>query len=278
MVLEIPPADEGVDHRQHRRCLADGAGGRRAGRRRQGQGRQVPDPAAGLQGHGARRLHRAAVARPTRATRCCARTSRAAATPTSPRRSPMASGSSSIRCRRRRIRPTTKFVDAIDVVFDAPSPTTCASSRSLDRFVQREPWLERDKAMIDMLKIDRHREGQAVQARRARRRRSSTTPRARRTPGSTCRYEACSRRRSTKAAHWALPGIAGSGRRHADRLRRSRRLSGRRPRRRLLLWRSSAPSISGAGQYYLMTIADKDGKPLDGGKTYRLTRARRTRR
>ena len=33
----------------------------------------------------------------------------------------------------------------------------------------------------------------------------------------------------------------------------------------------------GAGQYYLMTIRDKDRNPLDGGGTYRLT-CRRTRR
>ena len=26
----------------------------------------------------------------------------------------------------------------------------------------------------------------------------------------------------------------------------------------------------GTGQYYLMTIKDKDGQPLDGGSTYRL--------
>ena len=34
MVLEIPPAGPRLDHRQHRRRLADGARGRRAGRRR----------------------------------------------------------------------------------------------------------------------------------------------------------------------------------------------------------------------------------------------------
>ena len=42
MVLEIPPAEEErLDHGQHRRSVADGAGGRRPGRRGQGEGRQV---------------------------------------------------------------------------------------------------------------------------------------------------------------------------------------------------------------------------------------------
>ena len=48
--------------------------------------------------------------------------------------------------------PATKFVDAIDVVFDATIPYDLRFFESLDRIVQREPWLERDKAMIDQLK------------------------------------------------------------------------------------------------------------------------------
>ena len=37
---------------------------------------------------------------------------------------------------------------------------------SLDRIVQNEPWLQRDRAMIDIAEVDRHREGQAVRPRR----------------------------------------------------------------------------------------------------------------
>ena len=48
MVMEIPPAVRRFDHRQHRRRLADRAGGCRSRRRRQGQGRQISDPAAWL--------------------------------------------------------------------------------------------------------------------------------------------------------------------------------------------------------------------------------------
>ena len=50
------------------------------------------------------------------------------------------------------IPPPTVFVDAYDVVFDATIPYDARFFESLDRFVQAEPWLERDKAMIDMLK------------------------------------------------------------------------------------------------------------------------------
>jgi hypothetical protein len=48
--------------------------------------------------------------------------------------------------------PTTKFADAIDVIFDATIPYDLRFFQSLDRIVQIEPWLPRDKAMIDMLK------------------------------------------------------------------------------------------------------------------------------
>lgn len=48
--------------------------------------------------------------------------------------------------------PATQFVDAIDVVFDATIPYDMRFFQSLDRMVQMEPWLTRDKAMIDQLK------------------------------------------------------------------------------------------------------------------------------
>src|SRR4029077_6150735 len=48
--------------------------------------------------------------------------------------------------------PPTTFVDAIDVVYDSTIPYDLRFFQSLDRVVQIEPWLTRDKAMIDKLK------------------------------------------------------------------------------------------------------------------------------
>ena len=48
--------------------------------------------------------------------------------------------------------PPTTFVDAAGVVFDSTIPYDIRFFESLDRMVQAEPWLERDKAMIDPLK------------------------------------------------------------------------------------------------------------------------------
>jgi hypothetical protein len=48
--------------------------------------------------------------------------------------------------------PDTQFVDAIDVVYDATIPYDMRYFESLNRIVQTEPCLTRDKAMIDPLK------------------------------------------------------------------------------------------------------------------------------
>jgi hypothetical protein len=48
--------------------------------------------------------------------------------------------------------PETKFTDAKDVLYDSTIPYDLRFFQSLDRIVQAEPWLTRDKVMIDQLK------------------------------------------------------------------------------------------------------------------------------
>ncbi|OKO74561.1 DUF1254 domain-containing protein [Bradyrhizobium sp. AS23.2] len=48
--------------------------------------------------------------------------------------------------------PPTSFTDAYDVLFDSTIPYDVNFYRSLDRVVQNEPWLDRDRAMIDQLR------------------------------------------------------------------------------------------------------------------------------
>ena len=67
--------------------------------------------------------------------------------------------------RRRPIRRATVFTDVKDVLFDSTIRYDASFFATSNRIVQNEPWLERDRAMIDPLEVDRHREGQAVQAR-----------------------------------------------------------------------------------------------------------------
>ncbi|MXV53211.1 DUF1214 domain-containing protein [Pedobacter sp. HMF7647] len=46
----------------------------------------------------------------------------------------------------------TRFTDAKDVIYDSTIPFDAKFFRSLDRIVQSQPWLTRDKAMINVLK------------------------------------------------------------------------------------------------------------------------------
>jgi len=48
--------------------------------------------------------------------------------------------------------PETMFVDAIDVVYYATIPYDMRFFQSLDSIVQTEPWIVRDKPMIDQLR------------------------------------------------------------------------------------------------------------------------------
>ncbi len=48
--------------------------------------------------------------------------------------------------------PDSTFLDASGVVFDAAIPYDIQFFESLDRVIQDEPWLERDRAMIDILR------------------------------------------------------------------------------------------------------------------------------
>ena len=145
-----------------------------------GEGVQVPDAAARLRRHGSRRLCRAAARTRTAATRCSARTSQATATPTSRSRSPTASGSRSIRCRRPPIRRPPCSPTSRTSLFDSTIRYDASFFEHLDRIVQSEPWLDRDRGDDRPAQVARHREGQALRAR--------------------CRDEAGARRRHPRSA------------------------------------------------------------------------------
>ncbi len=87
----------------------------------------------------------------TPASRYCAPTSGLPPTRTLRRQSHTASASGSIRLAQAANPPETQFVDARDVVFDSTIPYDLRFFEALNRFVQREPWFERDKAMIESL-------------------------------------------------------------------------------------------------------------------------------
>ena len=72
--------------------------------------------------------------------------------PTSRDRSITASGSRSTRSSQASSPAPTIFTDAKDVTFDSTIRYDASFFEQLDRIVQSEPWLQRDRAMIDPLK------------------------------------------------------------------------------------------------------------------------------
>ena len=165
--------------------------------------------------------------------------------------------------------PPTVFVDAIDVVFDSTIPYDLRFFQTLDRFVQREPWLERDKAMIDQLKSIGIEKGKPFNPdARTQKLLGDAVHEAR--AWLDVQYERLFTPPFNEGSHWALPAspavVEGMQTNFAK--PDAYPVDGRGVTYSMAYF--SAKHL-GEGQFYLMTINDKDGQPLDGGSTYRLT-------
>jgi hypothetical protein len=164
--------------------------------------------------------------------------------------------------------PATTFVDAIDVVFDSTIPGDIRFFQALDRFVQHEPWIDRDRAMIDMLKsigIEKGKTFAPDQATQAVLKDAIGEARA----WLDHRYEDIFTISFNEGQQWVLPVLPG--------VSEAMMTNFANPNAYPVDGRGVAYSMAffsakhlGAGQYYLMTIRDKDRKPLDGNGTYRL--------
>ena len=163
--------------------------------------------------------------------------------------------------------PETTFTDAKEVMYDSTIPYDLRFFQSLDRVVQREPWLTRDKAMIDVLKTIGIEKGKAFKP-------DATTQRILR----AAIREAHAWMDSVydqffapfaDGARWALPASPE----FAEGIQSNFGAPDSYPidaRGRTYSIAFFSAKHIGAGQYYLMTIKDKAGKSFDGGKTYRL--------
>jgi hypothetical protein len=165
--------------------------------------------------------------------------------------------------------PSTTFVDAIDVVYNATIPYDIRFFQSLDRVVQQEPWLERDKAMIDQLKSIGIEKGKTFAPDQ------NTRDILNAAAGEAHallqgRYEALfSGTPYFDSSRWLLPAlpdyIKGAMNDYID--------ANDYPvdsRGLVFTFAFFTPKHLGQGQYYLMTIKDKDGNAFDGAATYRL--------
>jgi hypothetical protein len=164
--------------------------------------------------------------------------------------------------------PPTVFSDAKDVLFDSTIRYDVRFFEGLDRIVQSEPWLGRDRAMIDQLKsigIEKGKpfdpDARTKELLEAGAREAHAWLEAKYDAGLTPFWE---------GSRWTFPA--------PPELIKAAQASFAEPDAYPTDARGLAYSYAyigikrlGAGQFYLISIKDKDGEAFDGGKTYRLT-------
>jgi hypothetical protein len=164
--------------------------------------------------------------------------------------------------------PQTKFVDLLNVDFNTTIPYNIYFFELLHQYLQREPWLTRDMAMIDQLKTIGIEKGKAFQ------------PDARTNEILTAaisdahgwldeKYEEAFTPPFYDGANWAMPAnpalVKEMSENYCD------------PNNYPIDARGVTYSMAyfsvkhlGTGQFYLMTIKDTNNKPFDGSKLYHL--------
>jgi hypothetical protein len=163
----------------------------------------------------------------------------------------------------------TTYLDAADVVFDATIPYDVRFFESLARMVESQPWLERDRAMIDSLKTLGIEKGKPF-APDARTREIMNQAAQEARQWLDIQYEASLSPPFYEGGHWALPArpamLKGMQSFYAD--------PDSYPTDDRGMTYSMAffcPKRPAAGSYYLMATRNKAGQPLLGNATYRLT-------
>jgi hypothetical protein len=164
--------------------------------------------------------------------------------------------------------PETVFVDALGAVYDSTIPYDVRFFQSLDRMVQQEPWLLRDKAMIDQLKSIGIEKGKPFNPDEATKGILNAAAREARA-WLDLKYETMFDP-YYEGRRWVFPispDVSG-GLQTQFANPDSYPIDGRGVTYTMAFF---STKHSGIGQYYLMTLRDKHGQSLTGANTYRLT-------
>lgn len=163
--------------------------------------------------------------------------------------------------------PPTVFTDVKDIDFDSTIRYDASFFDNLNRVVQEEPWIDRDRAMVDQLKSLAIEKGKPF------------NPDARTKAGMESGIREAQQLLAARydaglppffdGGRWTVPAL--------PELVRAAQSSFNDPDAypvdaRGLTYTYGYIGIKrlGAGQFYLISIRDKDGDAFDGGKTYRL--------
>lgn len=163
--------------------------------------------------------------------------------------------------------PETVFTDVKDVSFDSTIRYDTSFYQSLNRVVQSEPWIERDRAMIDQLRsigIEKGKpfnpDAKALASLTAAIGEAKVLLEQRYDAGFPVFYP---------GTHWTMPALSeaveGQSSTYANHDKYAVDARGV-----AYTYAYIAIKRLGAGQFYLISIRDKDNEAYDGGKTYRL--------
>jgi len=162
--------------------------------------------------------------------------------------------------------PPTVFVDVSDVVFDSTIPYDLRFFQSLHQMVQAEPWLERDKAMIDPLKTIGIERGKPFNP-DAKNQQILNSAIQEAKVWLDARYDTLPP--YYEAERWFFP--------ITEEMHQNVMSDWHTPDSYPVDARGTAYTLAffsakhvGEAQYYLLTGSDKDGKPLSGNASYRL--------
>ena len=166
--------------------------------------------------------------------------------------------------------PPTTYVDAAGVLYDATIPYDIRFFESLDRVVQHEPWLERDRVMIDTLRSLGIEKGKKFAPD------AKMTDLLNASAKKACGYlegkyhELVTKGPFAKGSRWSFPERMGLVFKAGQNQFAEPNFYPVEDRGLLLSFIFFLPKRLGEGQFYLMAIQDKEGKTLDGNQTYRL--------
>lgn len=165
--------------------------------------------------------------------------------------------------------PETVFVDVKDGDYDSTIRYDATFFDNLNRIVQSEPWIDRDRVMIDQLKTLGIEKGKPYQPSEPTRAILNSAAQEART-WLSARYDAGFPPFFSATSRWTFPSYPS--------LIQAAQASYAEPDTYPVDDRGVAYSYAfiglkrlGAGQFYLISIKDKDGEAYDGSKNYKLT-------
>jgi hypothetical protein len=165
--------------------------------------------------------------------------------------------------------PLTTYVDAASVLYDATIPYDIRFFESLNRVIQHEPWLERDRVVIDTLRSLGIVKGKpfAPDAKMVQALNAAAKQAHNYLDG---KYSDLTKGPFAPGSRWCFPERMGLVFKAAQEQFADPNFYPVEDRGLLLSFIFFLPKRLGEGQFYLLGMVDNEGKPLDGSKTYRL--------